>query len=157
MKAVTVTRHLDVEPDDAFGAITDLRRLPEWNQSITQVLDAPTAMSPGSEWVVEVSVWGQRWPSRSRLEELDSRSRCFAYRSASDDGNPSYAEWAWTVADADAATPGCEVTVTWELPPATFWRRTLLARLRQRRMQRVEVPASLADLEDLVGRTAAHG
>ena len=154
MKRVTLTRHLDAEPDDAFGVITDVRRLPAWNQAITRVLDVPPAMDARCEWVVELSVWGRRWSSRSCLEQLEPRTRRFAYRSASDDGNPSYADWTWTV--AGAAGPGCEVTVSWELHPATFWRRTLLARLRQRRMERVEARASLAALDDLLCRAAGR-
>jgi hypothetical protein len=36
--------------------------------------------------------------------------------------------------------------VTWELHPATFWRRVLLVRIRARQLSRTEIPASLAAL-----------
>ena len=96
MKATTLTRHLDVEPDDVRG------------------------------------------------------SSC---RSATDDGNPSYAEWAWTVTEAPG---GCDAAVTWSLDPQTFWRRALLGRVRQHQLIKTEVPTSLvalrAAVEAAVGR-----
>jgi hypothetical protein len=65
------------------------------------------------------------------------------YRSATDDGNPSYAHWAWDVADDPG---GSRVTVSWDVHPVTFWRRVLLARIRARQITRTEIPASLEAL-----------
>lgn len=137
-------------PDAVFRVLTDLARLPEWNQAVTTVLELPPELAPGAEWVVEMHALGQSWPSRSRVEVIDHAERLFAYRACTDDGNPSYAHWAWTV---DPHPSGSRVTVTWELHPATFWRRLLLARIRARQLARTEVPASLRAL----GRAAARG
>lgn len=138
-----MSRQVDVPPDAAFGLITDPTRLPEWNDAITRVLDVTDALAPGEEWVVELSALGQHWASRSRVTALDRVARVFSYRAQTDDGNPSYADWTWTVTDAPG---GCEVAVTWQLSPQTFWRRALLGRIRQRQLRRTEVPASLAAL-----------
>lgn len=67
----------------------------------------------------------------------------FAYRSCTDDGNPSYALWRWTV--APAADGGSRVTVSWQLHPQTFWGRSLLVHVRNRQLKR-EVPNSLESL-----------
>lgn len=122
---------------------TDVARLPEWNRAMISVVAQPDRLHVGSEWVVEFHALGQTWRSRSTVEEIDVAARRFAYRSATDDGNPSYARWTWEVADDDA---GSRVTVTWELRPVTFWRRVLLARVRARQLARTEIPASLAAL-----------
>ena len=153
MKPTTLTRRLDVEPDAALRTIVDVHSLPAWNAAVTRVLEAPTTLTVGSEWVVEVSAMGGHWPSRSRLTDLDPDARRFAYRSATDDGNPSYADWTWEVAEASG---GCEVTVTWTLNPQTFWRRALLARVRQHQL-RTEVAASLDSLQSAVEAAIARG
>jgi hypothetical protein len=132
-----------------FALVTDLDRLPEWNAIITQVVERPATLGPDAEWVVELKAMGNRWRSRSRLLELDAGTRRFAYRSQTDDGNPSYGEWTWTIAEDPA---GSKVTVSWELHPATFWRRTLFARIRHRQLNG-EVRASLPAL----ARCAAGG
>lgn len=93
--------------------------------------------------MVELHALGQTWPSRSRIEAIDATERRFAYHACTDDGNLSYTQWTWTVAEAPA---GSRVTVTWDLHPATFWRRVLLARIRARQLARTEVPASLRAL-----------
>jgi len=147
MKPHALTRHLSVPPDDALRFIGDAHTLPSWNTAITRVLDVPTPLTVDDEWVVEMSALGQTWSSRSRLIALDRDARRFSYRSATDDGNPSYAEWTWTVTEAPG---GCEVTVTWILNPQTFWRRVLLGRIRQRQLTRTEVPTSLAALQAAV-------
>lgn len=147
MKSTMLTRHLDVNPDAALRTIIDVRSLPTWNAAIIRVLEAPATLTVGEEWVVEMSALGQRWSSRSRLIALDRDARRFAYRSATDDGNPSYAEWAWTVAEAPG---GCEVTVTWTLNPQTFWRRALLGRVRQHQLLKTEVASSIAALQSAV-------
>ncbi len=136
-------------PDTVFATLTDIAGLPSWNAVITAVVEQPDRLEPGAEWVVELRALGQSWRSRSTLEELDVPGRRFAYRSCSDDGNPSYAQWAWTVT---AEPAGSRVAVSWDLHPATFWRRVLLARIRARQLSRTELPASL---EALAARTIA--
>jgi hypothetical protein len=110
---------------------------------MTQVVVQPAVLEPGAEWVVEFHVLGRTWRSRSTVEELDAARRRFAFRSCTDDGNPSYGRWVWEVAEDPA---GSRVTVTSELHPATFWRRVLLGRIRARQLARTELPASLAAL-----------
>jgi len=129
--------------DDAFALITTPDRLPEWNSAIVRVVDAPDKLSPHAEWVVQLSALGQSWPSRSTVVDIDPHARHFAYRSQTDDGNPSYADWAWSIAEAPG---GCEVTVSCALHPATFWRRVLLSRIRSWQLRRRELPASLQAL-----------
>ena len=58
------------------------------------------AVGAGSAWVVELHALGQSWPSRSTVTLLDRSTRRFSYRSQTDDGNPSHADWNWQVADA---------------------------------------------------------
>lgn len=142
-------------PSSVFDVLTDLDRLPSWNARMTRVVSKPSALTPGAEWVVEFHALGQTWHSRSVLDELDRDALRFAYRSGTDDGNPSRATWRWDVAaDGD----GSRVTVAWELRPVTFWRRLLLGRVRARQLARQEVPASLAALAAYVASTAApHG
>ena len=129
--------------DAVFTTLTDIARLPEWNDAMTWVIDRPDRLETGSQWVVEFHALGQTWRSRSVVEELDLPGRKFAYRSGTDDGNPSFARWTWEVTDDGARS---RVTVTWALHPATFWRRVLLARIRARQLARTEIPASLAAL-----------
>lgn len=135
--------------DEVFGAVIDIAGLPRWNRAMTTVVEQTRPFEVGAEWVVEFRVLGQTWRSRSTVETLDTPGRRFVYRSGSDDGNPSYARWAWDVA-ADGA--GSRVTVTWSLHPATFWRRVLLARVRGRQLGRSEVPESLAALAGVLSR-----
>lgn len=130
-------------PTDVFGLLTDIDRLPEWNRIIVSVAERPAVMTQGAEWVVRLKAMGSSWPSRSTVEELDPDQHVFAYRSRTDDGNPSYARWRWTVeSEGDA---GSVVTVSWDLHPQTFWRRALLVRIRDRQL-RSEVPASIESL-----------
>lgn len=143
MREQIATRFVAAPPDDVFGLITAPERLPEWNRAIVCVVDAPDELQPGAEWVVQLSALGQSWPSRSTVADIDSQARHFAYRSQTDDGNPSYADWSWQVAEAPG---GCEVTVSCALRPATFWRRVLLAKIRGWQLQRQELPASLREL-----------
>jgi uncharacterized protein YndB with AHSA1/START domain len=139
----SVTTAVAVPPEALFDLITDIDRLPEWNASMTAVVERPPSVVPGTEWVVEFAALGQKWRSRSRVENIDRGRRVFAYRSGTDDGNPSYAEWRWQV---DEDGPGSRVTVSWDLHPATFWRKVLLSRVRHRQLRRAEVPASLEAL-----------
>jgi len=140
---------IPASPDAVFGALTDLDRLPDWNAAMTGVVEQPDGLEVGAQWVVRFRALGQTWCSRSTLEELDHTTRRFVYRSATDDGNPSYARWTWEVAEDPA---GSRVTVGWTLHPLTFWRRVLLVRIRSRQLARTEVPASLAALAAAVSR-----
>ena len=135
--------------DAVFALITDLDRLPDWNANMTAVVERPPKLGPGAEWVVEFRALGQRWRSRSRVETLDPEACAFAYRSRTDDGNPSYAVWSWRV---EPEGGHARVTVSWELHPATFWRRVLLGPVRHRQLRRAEVPASIAALAAVLAR-----
>lgn len=137
-----------------FRTLTDIDRLPTWNHRMTRVIEQPPALELGSEWVVEFNVLGRTWCSRSVVDDLDAEAGRFAYRSRTDDGNPSEASWAWDVADDPA---GSRVAATWSLRPVTFWRRVLLARVRARQLARSEVPASLAALASATVEASAAG
>lgn len=139
----SATAVVSASPEAVFRTLTDISRLPTWNAAMTRVIDQPEALSVGAEWVVEFRALGQTWKSRSTVEELDIAARRFAYRSRTDDGNPSYARWAWAVVEDPA---GSRVTVSLDLHPTTFWRRVLLSRIRLRQLTRTELPSSLAAL-----------
>ena len=139
-------------PSEVFGLLTDVDRLPEWNSIITRVVERPGTLATGAEWVVQLKAMGNSWASRSKVEEYDPRGCVFAYRSSTDDGNPSYALWRWTV--APAADGGSRVTVSWELHPQTFWRRALLVRFRSRQLKH-EVPASIESLARAIQEPSA--
>ncbi|HUF83886.1 MAG TPA: SRPBCC family protein [Acidimicrobiia bacterium] len=149
-KRASVTRTVAAPPQSVFALVTDVDRLPEWNAGMTRVVERPDPLTPGSEWVVELRAMGQTWRSRSRVEELDPAGRVFRYRSGTDDANPSYAVWEWQV-DGDGAA--ATVTVSWELHPATFWRKVVLAPVRHRQLRRAEVPASIAALSRVLATT----
>ena len=136
--------------DAVFATLTDIARLPEWNDVMTAVIEQPDRLEVGAEWLVEFHALGQTWRSRSTVEELDVAGHRLVYRSVTDDGNPSFARWTWTVTDDGA---GSRVTVKWELRPATFWRRVLLVHIRARQLARTEIPASLAALAGAVQRS----
>ena len=144
----TVAAH----PDVVFATVTDIAALPSWNAVMTRVIELPPALEPGAEWVVEFHALGRTWRSRSRLEEIDTSARRFVYEARTDDGNPSFAQWRWQV-DPDPA--GSRVTVAYELNPATFWRRVLLARVRARQLSRRELPASIQALATAARTRAA--
>ena len=131
-------------PDVVFAKITDVAALPSWNAAMTCVCDEPAALEPGTEWVVEFHWMSRSWRSRSRCSEIDREALRFAHRTQTDDGNPSYADWEWTVTPVGDRS---KIDVSWQLHPATFWRRALLAKMRNRQLATVEVPASLAALD----------
>jgi uncharacterized protein YndB with AHSA1/START domain len=138
-----------VAPADAvFEVVTDPSRMTLWNAVMTEVVEVPEAMAPGSEWVVAFQASRvMRWRSRSRCEALVQSDRTFVHRSGTDDGNPSYAIWTWTVEPEGKGRS--TVRVTWELHPETVLRKVLLSRIRNR-MLRNEVPASLSALTTLL-------
>ena len=143
MRDFSTTQFIPSDPDSVFRLVSTPALLAEWNRAIVRVVDAPAELSPGAEWVVHLSALGQSWQSRSTVVELDLVARRFAYRSQTDDGNPSYADWSWQVTDAPG---GCEVSVSFVLHAVTFWRRVLLAKVRARQLRRRELPASLGAL-----------
>ena len=143
MRDFTTTQFIPSDPDSVFRLISTPALLAEWNRAIVRVVDAPAQLSPGAEWVVQLSALGQSWQSRSKVLALDPATRRFSYRSQTDDGNPSYADWSWQVA---AAPSGCEVTVSFVLRAVTFWRRVLLSKVRARQLRGRELPASLRAL-----------
>jgi uncharacterized protein YndB with AHSA1/START domain len=142
MRRVSACARIPASPAATFALVTDPARLPDWNAAITDVLDAPAHLEPGSVWKIRLHALGQTWASVSTVTTIDATSRRFAYRSKSDDGNPSYADWEWRV---EPANEGSAVTVAVELNPLTFWRKHLLVRIRRPSLRR-EVEASLTAL-----------
>jgi uncharacterized protein YndB with AHSA1/START domain len=140
-------------PDDVFDRVLDVDHLTEWNREIARIIEPRAAIEVGAQWVVEIRAVHTHWPSRSELTRVDRDARRFAYRSVTDDGNPSHADWRWQV-DPDPA--GAHVTVEVDVRPRTFWRRMLLARYRRRSL-RLAINTSLRALAqwaaDDVGRT----
>jgi uncharacterized protein YndB with AHSA1/START domain len=120
--------HIDAPPAIVYGLLTDVSRLPEWNQAITEVVEVPAQLLPGAVWKVRLHALGQSWVSRSQVSELDPDAGRFSYRSQSDDGNPSYADWVWLV---DADGDGSSVVVSVVLEPMTFWRKHLFVKIRR--------------------------
>jgi len=139
----SVTEVVRARADEVLRLVIDSNRLPEWNALITGVVLPLRDLAPGSEWVFAMRAMGKSWHSRSEVLDYDAPSGRFSYRSRTDDGNPSYGDWTWTVR---ADPEGSRVTVGWELHPRTFWRRTLMARMRNRQL-RGEVRSSLRAVE----------
>jgi uncharacterized membrane protein len=148
----SVSEHVEVGADELFGLVTDIARLPEWNEHIHHVVEAPAELADGSEWVVQMRANGARWKSRSQLEELDRAGHRFAYTSRTDDNNPSRGHWSWELTPAGKGT---DVTVSWELRPRTFFREHLAAPLRHRQLKN-EVRTSIgAAAATAAGQSAA--
>jgi Polyketide cyclase / dehydrase and lipid transport len=142
----SVTTRVDAAPALVFARLVDIGRLPEWNRAITGVVEQPSKLTPGAVWKVRLHALGQSWVSRSTLIELDEAQGTFRYRSQTDDGNRSYADWEWTVQpDGD----GAQVAVAVELHPLTFWRKYLLAHIRRPALRK-EMHASLTALSATV-------
>jgi uncharacterized protein YndB with AHSA1/START domain len=150
VRSGTATGKVPAPPDEVFGAVTDIDRLPEWNKTIQRVVERPDALIEGAEWVVAVKPPGMpEWLSRSKAVEHDATAHCFRYRTCTDDGNPSWAIWEWRAEPADS---GSSVTVSWELHPKTFGRRVFFSRVRNRALRR-EVQASIGALETILARS----
>jgi hypothetical protein len=145
--------HIDAPPPIVLARLSDIARLPEWNKAITEVLEQPDRLTPGSTWRVRLHALGQTWVSKSTLVELDEAAGRFRHRSRTDDGNPSYADWDWIV-QPDGT--GSEVTVNVALHPETFWRKHLLVYLRRPALRR-EMRASLSALAGLARSRAMNG
>lgn len=138
----SVSATIDAPAEVVFARLVDIGRLPEWNDAITEVVENPKEFGIGSVWKVQIHALGQSWVSKSIVAELDTTRRSFRYRSQSDDGNPSYADWCWTVSQTNGVS---KVTVSVDLNPATFWRKYLLVWLRRPFLRR-EMQKSLAAL-----------
>jgi hypothetical protein len=143
---VQATTHVDAPPAGVFARLVDIERLPDWNHAITEVVEQPWQLAPGAVWKVRLHALGQSWVSKSTLIELDKAQGRFRYRSQTDDGNRSYADWEWTV-QPDGS--GAQVEVAVELHPLTFWRKYLLVHIRRPAL-RNEMIASLAALAETV-------
>jgi uncharacterized protein YndB with AHSA1/START domain len=134
-------------PERVFTLITDPSMLPSWNRAIIEVVEAPEALERGSVWTIRLHALSQSWVSKSHVSVIDRASGFFAYRSQTDDGNTSYADWEWHVQpDQD----GSKVTVTVELNPTTFWRKRVLIRIRRPALRR-EMRDSLSALSAAAG------
>ncbi len=138
----SVTARTEARPADVFALLTDIALLPEWNAAIVEVNESPGMLAAGAEWKVRLHALGQSWISRSTVTSLDPVDLRFGYRSQTDDGNPSFAEWDWRV---QARADGAQVTVVVTLHPVTFWRRYLLVHVRRPALRR-EMQASVAAL-----------
>jgi uncharacterized protein YndB with AHSA1/START domain len=138
----SATSSASATPEEVFRLVTNPSKLPLWNRAIVELTEAPACLEPGSVWKVRIHALGRSWVSRSQVITLDPAAGRFAYRSQSDDGNPSYADWDWQVEpDGD----GSRVTVAVDLHPETFWRRHLLVHLRRPAL-RIEITESLQAL-----------
>jgi uncharacterized protein YndB with AHSA1/START domain len=136
------TAHVGASPEKVFGLVTDVSRLPEWNTGIVEIVEAPDRMVPGARWKVKVRALGTSWVSKSEATTVDAGAGRFAYRSQSDDGNPSYADWEWRIEpDGD----GSQVTVAVDVNPKTFFRKVLAVRMRKPGLRK-EMHASLGAL-----------
>jgi uncharacterized protein YndB with AHSA1/START domain len=145
-RAGAASVEIDAPASEVFAAITDVPALPRWNVHIRRVLDAPGGpLVEGAEWVVLMRAMGTTWPSRGRVLVLDTGTFRFEHLSRTDDGNPSWAGWRWQVTPSGARR--ARLSVEWDINPRTFWRRALLARLRDRRLAE-EVTTSLTVLAD---------
>ncbi|HEX2024014.1 MAG TPA: SRPBCC family protein [Acidimicrobiales bacterium] len=136
----SATRHAEAPADVVFAVVTDLAGLPAWNERITGVVEVPSTLEVGAEWVVGIKLPGKRFNSRSVVLELDEARRRFVHRSKPDDDNPSSTVWTWEV---EPEGTGSRVTVTWHLQPVTPARRFLAAPLRAWQIPRTDAPSSL--------------
>lgn len=148
LQATTV---VDAPPALVFERITDIDRLPDWNTEIHDVVERPAALRPGAEWVVEIRAMKQHWNSRSRLVELEAGEGRFAYRSQTDDGNPSYADWRWQLTPVPSGT---RVDVEVDIRPRTFWRMHLFSKMRRASLAKA-MQRSLRTLQDVTHREEA--
>ena len=145
----TTTRTVDAPPEAIFTLITDIDRLPEWNDAIENVVERPAGLDTGTEWVVKMHPNRMMsWKSRSSVEEIDRQGLRFGYRTKNEDGNPSYTLWRWEVDPDDS---GAKVSVRWDVYLKTLDRRLLAGPIRQRQLRK-EVAASLRAMEKAVAR-----
>jgi uncharacterized protein YndB with AHSA1/START domain len=140
----TAVGSVNAAPDATFRLITDVDRLPEWNRAIERVVEPASDLIPGTEWVVKMHPSrGMTWQSRSRVEEIETDVRRFAYRTWNADGNPSYADWKWEVVPLHSVA---QVSVSWDVYLKTLDRQLLAGPIRQRQLRK-EVAESLRALD----------
>jgi uncharacterized protein YndB with AHSA1/START domain len=125
----TATTVIDAPVAQVFDRITDIEHLPDWNLEIPEVIEQPAVLEVGAQWVVRMHAMKTHWNSRSTVTELDPGRGRFAYRSQSDDGNPSFADWLWELAEVDGGT---RVTVSVAGHPRTFIRKHFISHVRPR-------------------------
>lgn len=125
----TATTVIDAPAAAVFERITDIEHLPDWNLEIPRVIERPAVLEVGAQWVVQIHAMKTHWPSRSTVTELDVAKHRFAYRSQTDDGNPSYGDWLWELSEVDGGT---RVTVSVDGHPKTLFRRLIASRIRPR-------------------------
>ena len=77
---------------------------------------------------------------RSRVQEVHRDRLRFAYRTQTDDGNPTYVDWTGEISPDGG---GARVDVRWEARLTTLGRRPQLSR---------EVPATLAAISTIAAR-----
>ena len=136
----SASARVEASPEAVFALITDVDRLPEWNEAIESVEERPATLTTGAEWqVVMHPPHLPRWSSRSTVEQIDPNALAFAYRTVNADGNPSYAQWHWQVVPEEGSS---QVTVTWDVYLKTVDRRLFAGPLRKHGLRR-EVAASL--------------
>ena len=134
-------------PVEVFDLITDLERLPDWNVELREVLDVPVRLEVGAEWLIRIHAMRTHWNSRARIVQFDREGGVFAYRSQSDDGNPTHADWRWELTPGEhGRTTRVDVQVT--VRPRTFWRKHLLLPLRRRGLRHA-IQQSLGRLRGL--------
>jgi uncharacterized protein YndB with AHSA1/START domain len=125
----SATTVIDAPPAEVFERITDIDHLPDWNIEIPKVVERPAVFEVGAQWVVQIHAMKTHWNSRSTVTELDLAKHRFAYRSQSDDGNPSHADWTWQLTEVDGGT---RVIVSVAGRPKTRFRRLIASRIRPR-------------------------
>ncbi|MGN6475141.1 MAG: SRPBCC family protein [Mycobacteriales bacterium] len=140
----TASTEVAADPASVFALLTDVDRLPTWNQAIEAVVSRPGVLDAGSEW--HVTMHPPRmpsWGSISTVIEHDPRARRFSYRTRNADGNPSWTEWRWSLEPTGAGTV---VNVSWDVYLKTPDRKYFAGPLRKRQLAR-EVPQSLVALK----------
>lgn len=139
----SASRHIGAPADVVFAMVTDLGRLPAWNERIVGVVDVPPRLEVGAEWVVEIKLPGKRFHSRSVVVDIDERRHRFVHRSKPDDDNPSATVWTWEV---EPEADGSRVRLGWDLQPRTPARRFLASPIRAWQIPRTDAPRSLEAL-----------
>jgi uncharacterized protein YndB with AHSA1/START domain len=143
---LTATAVIDAAAAQVFERITDVEHLPDWNLEIPRIIERPALLEVGAQWVVQIHAMKTHWNSRSTVTELDPTRGRFAYRSQSDDGNPSFTDWRWDVTDTGTGT---RVTVTVAAHPQTRFRRLVASRIRPRGLHKA-MQQSLETLREQV-------
>jgi uncharacterized protein YndB with AHSA1/START domain len=138
----TAGTSISATPERVFRLVADPSKLPSWNSAIVEVTEGPACLDLGSVWKVRIRALGRSWISKSQVTTLDPASGHFAYRSQSDNGNPSYADWDWQI---EPDNDGSRVTVGVDLNPTTFWRKHFLVHLRRPALRK-EIAESLESL-----------